>query len=489
MTTVKTLLALPGLRLRPRTGTARLDRPVTRIYVTELPDPGRYLSAGELVLSGLLWWHQPGDADSFVAQLASAGASALAASGADSGGIPQDLIDACVRHDIPLLEVPTDLSFAVVIERVVLALASSSGTARKRLLSAAADDESPESLLDRATTELRVPGWVLSTTGRVVAGPDPLPERADELARRFVAARGRPTEVAGLSLSPVGGRPAVPWFVAVATRLTTAQGEVVDELAGLIGVARARAEQVRRVTDRAVEPLLAVLEEGGDPRDTFAATGLSGSVRFLLARTEGTRESGDVLAELLANHPSRVLLGEPGEDTYAVVEDNGDWPDDWARRAAAALSTVEPMLSAPRVLLSFSDPTTVTGLRGAKEIARHALAVAAARPGPVAVVPAGEIGVHRLLLAGASDEFRAALRERVLGPLLAYDAEQNTELVHTLRTFLGCSGSPTRAARALHVHVNTLRYRIGRASELLGADLTEFTEQLDVYLALLAESD
>jgi DNA-binding PucR family transcriptional regulator len=102
------------------------------------------------------------------------------------------------------------------------------------------------------------------------------------------------------------------------------------------------------------------------------------------------------------------------------------------------------------------------------------------------VVPAGDAGVHQLLLAGAPDGLRAAVRRRVLGPLLAYDAEQHTDLVHTVRVFLECSGSPTRAAKALHVHVNTLRYRIGRAGELLGADLTEFTDQLDVYLALRA---
>ncbi|EOD68970.1 PucR family transcriptional regulator, partial [Amycolatopsis vancoresmycina] len=109
-----------------------------------------------------------------------------------------------------------------------------------------------------------------------------------------------------------------------------------------------------------------------------------------------------------------------------------------------------------------------------------------ARPGRVAVVRAGEVAVHELLLAGAPDGLHAALRRRVLGPLQAYDAEQHTDLVHTVRVFLECSGSPTRAAKALHVHVNTLRYRIGRAGELLGADLTEFTDQLDVYLALRA---
>jgi DNA-binding PucR family transcriptional regulator len=55
-----------------------------------------------------------------------------------------------------------------------------------------------------------------------------------------------------------------------------------------------------------------------------------------------------------------------------------------------------------------------------------------------------------------------------------------------VRVFLECSSSPTTAAKALHVHVNTLRYRIHRASELLGLDLTDFTTQVDVYLALQA---
>jgi hypothetical protein len=72
---VKTLLELPELRLRLRTGADLLDRTVSRIYGTELPDPGRYVSAGEMVLSGLLWWRGPGDAEPFVAALAHAGAA------------------------------------------------------------------------------------------------------------------------------------------------------------------------------------------------------------------------------------------------------------------------------------------------------------------------------------------------------------------------------------------------------------------------------
>ncbi|WP_007026382.1 PucR family transcriptional regulator ligand-binding domain-containing protein, partial [Saccharomonospora iraqiensis] len=108
MTTVRTLLAMPELRLRARAGDDLFDRGISRVYVTELPDPSRYLAADELVLSGLLWWHGPADAEVFVSALARAGCAALAASGADTGGIPDALVRACLRHRVPLLEVPAD---------------------------------------------------------------------------------------------------------------------------------------------------------------------------------------------------------------------------------------------------------------------------------------------------------------------------------------------------------------------------------------------
>jgi len=440
MTTVKTLLGLTGLRLRPRAGADLLDRPVTRIYVTELSDPGRYLSAGELVLSGLLWWREPGDAEPFVAALARSGAAALAASGADSGGIPDDVVDACVRHRIPLLEVPADLSFSVITEQVVLALAAASDSARKRLLAAA--DSPVETLLERASAEFGLPCWVLSALGRVVAGTSPLPTPADDVIRRYAARESGP-----LTVVPVEGRHAVPWLIAVGGPLSTAQTELAEELAGLVGVTRARA-----------------------PRPDAE---LPAEVCVVALRTEGSDESQDVLRDLL---PGAHLLESTGDTSYAATAR-------WPAGAAAELSTVEPLLRAKRILCGVSDPAP----RGqAWETARYTLAVADGRPGRVAVVPAGEVDAHELLLAGAPAGLRAALRRRVLGPLLDYDAEQHTDLVHTVRVFLECSGSPTRAAKALHVHVNTLRYRIGRAGELLGTDLTEFTGQLDVYLALRA---
>jgi hypothetical protein len=337
--------------------------------------------------------------------------------------------------------VPPDLSFSVITEQVVLALAAASDSARKRLQAAA---EAPvETLVERASAELGLPCWVLSGLGRLVAGTAPLPMPAEDVVRRYAAREPGP-----LTLVPVEGRHAVPWLIAAGGPLSTAQAELAEEVAGLVGVTRARAPR----------PDVSLPEE----------------VCVVAVRTEGSDESRDVLSELL---PDALLLESGGETSYAATA---------PRPPLDGLSIVEPLLRTGRIRCGVSDP----GPRAeAVESARYAVEVAARKTGRVAVVRAGEVAVHELLLAGAPEGMRAALRRRVLGPLLAYDAEQHTDLVHTVRVFLECSGSPTRAAKALHVHVNTLRYRIGRAGELLGADLTEFTDQLDVYLALRAGTE
>ncbi|MEU3271707.1 PucR family transcriptional regulator ligand-binding domain-containing protein [Saccharomonospora sp. NPDC006951] len=464
MTLVRTLLGLPELRLRLRAGGDLLDREVTRIYVTELPDPSRYVTRGELVLSGLLWWHAPGDAEPFVAALAEAGCAALAASGADSGGIPSDLVSTCERHRIPLVEVPADLSFAVITERVVLALAAESDGARKRLLSAAAETASLPELLASGAAELGADCWIRAATGRIVAG----------------STSSRPRDRAVVTVS---GRHAVPWTLVVDTELSGGRAEIADELASLVGLARAREDEVRAVRTRVAEPLLALLRDrsAADPAElasAFAAAGLAQGTRLrvLAASTPAAPIAAEVLGELLADHPAPFFAGagnDPGS-ALAVAAD-ADWPSGWAADAQARTARLGP----GRILVGTGGPAPLSGLRGAAEEALHAVGVAERGDARVAVVSGERLGPHTLLLAGAPDDLRRALRARVLGPL-----EQNPELLHTLRVFLECSGSPAKAAKALHVHVNTLRYRMARAGELLGVDVTDFRTQVDLYLAL-----
>src|SRR6201998_484349 len=74
---VRDLLDVPGLGLRLLTDVPGGDRVIRHVSTTDLPDPSRYLTPGDLVLTGMIWCREPGDADRFVGALARAEVGAL----------------------------------------------------------------------------------------------------------------------------------------------------------------------------------------------------------------------------------------------------------------------------------------------------------------------------------------------------------------------------------------------------------------------------
>ncbi len=102
---LRALLETDALGLRLLGGEDELDRTVRGVMTTDLRDPSRYLSGGELVLTGLAWRRSAEDSEPFVRILAGAGVVGLAAGEAELGAIPGDLVDACVRHRLPLFAV------------------------------------------------------------------------------------------------------------------------------------------------------------------------------------------------------------------------------------------------------------------------------------------------------------------------------------------------------------------------------------------------
>src|SRR5690606_14709816 len=116
-------LAIPELRLGLLTPDDHADPELTGVIVTDLPDPGRYLSGGELVLTGLMWRQEPADSERFADALVRAGVAALGAGAARLGTVPGDLVAACRARGLPLFEVPVEVSFGSIIEIVGAPLA------------------------------------------------------------------------------------------------------------------------------------------------------------------------------------------------------------------------------------------------------------------------------------------------------------------------------------------------------------------------------
>ena len=116
--------------------------------------------------------------------------------------------------------------------------------------------------------------------------------------------------------------------------------------------------------------------------------------------------------------------------------------------------------------------------------ARHQarVACAAATPGSVEVV---RFEQHPLavLLASSPDQARQ-LAEAVLGPIMELAPEDRAVVIETARTWLAAGGSTSTAARELHVHRNTVRYRVRRLEEVTGRDLALPVDAAELYVAL-----
>ncbi|HMI27012.1 MAG TPA: PucR family transcriptional regulator ligand-binding domain-containing protein [Streptosporangiaceae bacterium] len=537
---VRELLDVPDLGLRLLTDVAGMDRAILRVYTTDLPDPSRYLTQGDLVLTGLIWCRTPGDADRFVSALARAGVAALGA-GEALGKVPDEVLQACGRHGVPLLAVPAETSFAAVTEEVGRRLSGDRATEmtrvlgrRRLLLSAVADGAGLDAMFRLMSRELGAECWLLTGLGRVIGGTGPsLPRplalrlaceylRADRMPATRVSVAG---EGAGkYSLFGVGGEPRITgWFLACAGSEQDWPHELresVAELAADVALERARLNAARTGDGKLAEAIVTMLASGGgdgaapaEIASLMRAAGLPPDGRYLVAAVtaEADRVTGpnaerwrcDLAGELAWPAAEDALVAPLGDEIVVLVPAPGDWapdesPDDGApaaHRFAATIRAAQPVVESDRsrirLAVGVSGPAeSVTALPGALHEAGGARRLAALRlAGPggtsaISVVTSDEVASHELLLATVPAGVLRSFRERLLGPLLAYDDQHRAELLPTLREFLACSGSWNACAVRMYVHVNTVRYRIRRIEELTGRDLSRLDDQVDFFLAL-----
>ncbi|MFJ2171672.1 PucR family transcriptional regulator [Streptomyces sp. NPDC087851] len=595
---LRALLETDALGLRLLGGEDELNRAVRGVMTTDLRDPSRYLSGGELVLSGLAWRRAAEDSEPFVRILAGAGVAGLAAGEAELGDIPADLVAACARHRLPLFAVHEKVAFATITEYVVRQVSGERAgdlaavvDRHRRLMTSGPAGGGPDVVLDLLGSDLDLRAWVLSPTGRQIAGSGaPLPAArgaalaGDHLSATRAGLRSpHRTAVDGTaySLFPIrtqGREAAEPRGAALADWLLAVEADAgdwpearLDLLQGvtqLIAVERDRRDTARTVRRRLAQEVLELVQAGAAPAEIAARLrvaapvllpGLSGTAphwQVVVARIEWARDGGgegggdasdapvaqSLLEEILVgaagpagpagvDSADRIAVGHMGDEAIALVPlamaeegaapasvpaapasasgagpasgtasasgvtsgaaaEAGPVPEDPRLHADTLLAAVRAPLAAGlgddgRLTLGVSAAVhSAEGLRGALEEARHARRVAAARPGRVCAAGHHELASHVLLLPFVPDDVRRAFTARLLDPLRDYDRRHRAELIATLEAFLDCDGSWTRCAARLHLHVNTLRYRVGRIEQLTGRDLSRLEDKLDFFLAL-----
>jgi purine catabolism regulator len=78
----------------------------------------------------------------------------------------------------------------------------------------------------------------------------------------------------------------------------------------------------------------------------------------------------------------------------------------------------------------------------------------------------------------------ATFQDEALGSLIEYDQNHGADLIHTLEAFFAANCSPKEAASLLHVHRNTVLYRLERIADITGLDLNASDIRLRLHLAL-----
>jgi sugar diacid utilization regulator len=116
---------------------------------------------------------------------------------------------------------------------------------------------------------------------------------------------------------------------------------------------------------------------------------------------------------------------------------------------------------------------------------RQVLELFSGSDGP-AVLDLDDCRVLTLLFREGGEAQLRRFVEATLGRVLEHDRRHRGRLTTTLEAYLAAGCSPTRAAGALHLHVNTLYYRLERLRRLLGEDFAAPHRQLDLQVALLA---
>ena len=196
----------------------------------------------------------------------------------------------------------------------------------------------------------------------------------------------------------------------------------------------------------------------------------------------------DVIEHFIATRAPDVIISARESEVVlvAAVPGPGHEGSMGAQRLGAACIA--------RLAELFPDTKVVIGIGGTcrhpREITRsyeqaHRTIETLRRIGRTGSVTAfADLGIHRLLLQVPDLAELRAFADDVLGSLSPGERDRRAEYLTTLACYLRENSSPQRAARFLHVHPNTVAYRIKRIEEITGLSMDRYRDRLTTQVAL-----
>jgi sugar diacid utilization regulator len=275
----------------------------------------------------------------------------------------------------------------------------------------------------------------------------------------------------------------------------------------ILGRERVVAAAARRVRDDLVEGLL--LGRGRDQSDTSRWAAHLGydpardhnvmAIAFDLPAPAATAPSlADAAAQrqriwesiehfVATRAPDAIVSARESEVVIvaAAPPEQGPAAMDARRLAHACLARLAELFPAARVVIGIGgtcrDPREVARSYAQAQRTTQTLK----RLGRAGTVSAfGDLGVLRLLLQVPDLAELRSFAADVLGKLAVHEQEHKSEYLTTLACYFRENNSPQRASRILHVHPNTVAYRVKRIEEITGLRLDNYTDRLIAQVAL-----
>lgn len=493
--TVADLLEMQHLRLSLVSGQAGVDRAVSWTHVSDLPEPWRWLTGGELLLTNGISFPESGaEQRALIENLDEAGASALAiGEKMYCPPLTDELLEASERLGLSVLSVGYPMPFVAISKAVAAAnlLEQSDRLVRTekiyRMVQRMVSTHDNASVLREPLAQ--VLGCEVHVCDRESGEPwypndprfDPvLAEALHEITRGASDLRagalvvplldGRdlrlvdiPTQEGALMVLVSTGRSAVDAIL---------MQHAVTVLALELSQSIVANEHRRRLGSELLGQLLEGRIEARAARRQLKGVGID-PPRFRLYAVSGddTGKLRDVHIALWRNAIAHVvtyrsgvvyILAPPTAEVQGVLRaDLG---------AQALIGVSAPLRDTDRAPEALRE--SAWALRAAEGVAGRTFHYGDASPIP---------GV------GGLDD-AAALVSRVLGPLLEYEHAHDTPLLATLDAFLAHQRSWQRTANALQVHRQTVLYRIRKVEEITGRTTSETSDIAELWLALRART-
>ena len=480
---VEDLLRSPALQLRLIAGEPGTSRRVAWAHVSELEDPTPWLFGSEMIMTtGIAIPRGAERQRAYLERLDDAGVACLALSeGLFVPPLTQAFLAAADKRGFAVVEVPIPVPFMAISQEVAAAVQVDTGqrlNAQLQVFGAvrwlAAGNLTTREIFARLE---RLSGYLLyactTQRGPLLDGvPVPPPDRTGLIP----GTPASPPTVPGGYVLPVSGpRGTAGYILAVETADTAPAGvSVVQHIATVAALQLSMQAHEREMLRREGAETLAEMLRGVLDKDVvirrLAVHGFGVDARLILAvlRPKDQAADYDTVVDALAQGGFPQLVLRQQEELYVLV------PDDLAARDALAASGAIAGASQP------FRPGASLGV--ARREAQWAIARAAESGRDM--ISYGDDRTGRWLTSESAD--LEALVDDVLRAAIDYDDAHGGDLLPTIRTWLEHDRQTERAAHALHIHPNTLLYRVRRFEQITGRSLASTEALAETWLALRA---